>query len=324
MFKKVKPLVLVVILAALVGIYFIVQNTGSKDRTFKDKVLEFDPATVTEVMITIPGQAEKTHLKLEGEAWKVFISDRAYSADSNAVRSMLAQLSQLATKRFAGRSKEIVRKYELTDSLAVNVLILGGKKEIASLMVGKFDYTQPAQSQQNPNMRQQQQGQMTTYVKLEDEKDVYAVDGFLKMTIGKSGDAFRDKNLTMVPRKDINKIYFDSPQGASMLEKTDGRWFYDGMSTDSIKMVKYVTTLSRMTSQDFLYENLSLGEPSYTMNIEGNNFSPIELKAYAVADTNIQYAIVSSRNPEAVFNGKKSGLFDKLWAGQETFMPDQQ
>jgi hypothetical protein len=323
MFKKIKPGVLMIVLIILLAAYFLVRHFSSNDRTFRDKVLEFDPATVTEVLITVPGQQEQTHLRLEGKEWKVVIRDMSYRADTSNIKSMLSQLSQLATKRFAGKGKEIWKKYELTDSAAVKVEILAGKKEVASLLLGKFDYTVP-ENQQQQNMRQQQQGEMSTYVRLADEKEVYVVEGFLKMTIGRNGDAFRDKMLTGVKGQDISRVTFSYPGGGGMLlDKSTGKWAINGVPADSMKVVKYLNSISRLTSQDFIYNTPAPGMPSHTVTIEGNNFQPIEIKAFPVADTNLNYLLVSSRNPDAVFNGKKSKLFTKIMVDQAALLPDQ-
>jgi hypothetical protein len=75
-------------------------------------------------------------------------------------------------------------------------------------------------------------------------------------------------------------------------------------------------------SQDFIYNTPASGMPSHSVTIEGNNFQPIEIKAFPVADTNLNYLVVSSRNPDAVFNGKKGKLFTKVMVGQAAFMPD--
>ena len=91
MFKKIKPWVLMIVLIVLLVAYFLVKHFSSNDRTFRDKVLDFDPAAVTEVLITVPGQPEKTHLKLEGQEWKVIIQDQAYRADTNNIKSMLME-----------------------------------------------------------------------------------------------------------------------------------------------------------------------------------------------------------------------------------------
>lgn len=320
MFKKIKPGVLMIVLIVLLAAYFLVRHFSSGDRTFRDKVLEFDPESVTEVFITIPGQPEQTHLRLDGREWMVLIRDRAYRADTTSILSMINQLSDLATKRYAGKGKDIWEKYELTDSAAVSIGMMAGKKELAGLMIGKFDYSQASGQSSNP-MRQQQ-GEMSTYVRLPGEKDVYVVDGFLKMTIGRTGDAFRDRMLTGVNKQDINKITLTSMAATLQLDNSSGKWTLNGLPADSLKTARYVNSLARLSSQDFIYDFQPSGVPAHTLTMEGNNFSPIEIKAYPVADTNINWVLVSSRNPEAFFNGKKSNLFGKVMADASAFLPD--
>jgi hypothetical protein len=322
MFKKIKPLWLVIILVILLGIYFIIRYTGEGDRNFRAIMIEFNPKDITEAIVTIPGNEEKTHLRKEGSEWKVFINDVPYRADTNSVYSMIGQLSRLETKRFAGKGKEAWTKYELTDSNAVNVKLFEGKKKIADLMVGKFDYIQPPQNQPNMGM-QQNPGEMNTFVRLTDEKEVYVVDGFLKMGVGREGEAFRDKNLVGELRNNINRVSFNYPEGPMKLERReDKNWTLDGNLADSVKSMKYITLISRLVGQEFIYEDIQLGNPSHTVTIEGNNFTPIEINAYPVTDTNYNYVLVSSKNPEALFSGKKSDLFERLMVGREAFQAD--
>ena len=320
MFKKIKPAWLMIVLIILLVVYFVVRYSSNKERNFRDKVLDFDPKAVTEILIKVPDKPEQTHLRMDNNEWKVLIDGRAYRADSNQVSGMLRNLNELVTKRFAGKGKDIWKKYELTDSAAVKVDLLDRKKNIASLMVGKFEYTQP----QNKQMQQfrQQQGEMNTYVRRARDKDVYVVDGFLKMTVGRSSDGFRDKNLTGINRQDISKLTFDYPDRKIDLESDKGKWTVNGTPADSMKMIKYLNTIARINSQDFIYDSLQLDSPTHTLTIEGNNFSPIQIKAYPVADTNIQYVVVSSRNPEAYFNGKKAGLFKKLMVDETAFFAE--
>jgi hypothetical protein len=323
MFKIIKPIWLVIILIILVAIYFVINYTAEGDRNFRSKMIEFNPKSITEVLVTIPDKGEKTHLLKEGGKWKVYIKDKLYRADTNSVGALLDQLSRLETKRFAGRGKDNWVKYELTDTTGVNVKLYEGKKEIADLMVGKFDYTQSPQNQPAMGMRQQQ-GEMSTYVRLSDEKEVYVVDGFLKMAVGRQGEAFRDKTLVGVLRNDINRVSFNYSGETMNLEKTGTQWMLNGNPADSAKSMKYIATISRLAGQEFIYDNPQTGNPTHTVTIEGNNFSPIEINAYPVADTNYRYVLISSKNPEAMFSGKKSDLFKRLMVGKDAFLADEE
>jgi hypothetical protein len=188
-------------------------------------------------------------------------------------------------------------------------------------MIGKFDYTQPPQNMPQTGMRQQQ-GEMSTFVRLTDEKEVYVVNGFLRMNVSRDSEAFRDKNLTGINWNDISRISFDYPDQIMTLESQEGKWALNNTPVDSMKMVRYLSTISRLTGQEFVYEHPSLGSPSHTVTIEGNNFTPIEIKAYPMADTNINYVLISSKNPEALFSGKKGQLFEKVMKEAPEFFPD--
>jgi hypothetical protein len=169
----------------------------------------------------------------------------------------------------------------------------------------------------------QQQGEMSTFVRLTEEKQVYVVDGFLKMAVGREGEAFRDKGLVGVLRNNINRVSFNYQGKAMKLERQDdNNWMFNDRPADSAKAAQYVTTIARLAGQEFIYEQVELGAPSHTVTIEGNNFSPVEINAYPVADTNYNYVLVSSKNPEAKFSGKKSDLFGRLMVGEDAFLPE--
>ena len=78
-------------------------------------------------------------------------------------------------------------------------------------------------------------------------------------------------------------------------------------------MTRYEKSLSRLTGSKFTDQQAIQTFPSHTLRIEGNNFSPVDLQAFPVADTNIKYLIQSSANPGANFSGKDGGLFNKIW-----------
>jgi hypothetical protein len=98
-----------------------------------------------------------------------------------------------------------------------------------------------------------------------------------------------------------------------VIEQQNGKWVMNGMPADSAKVVRFRSTLSKLAGSKFLDDAVLPVAPEYSLTLEGNNFSPILLKAYPVADTNINYIITSSANPGAFFNGKEGGLFGKIW-----------
>lgn len=314
MFKKFKSWMLMIVLAVLMIIYLVVRYAGSGERTFREKVLSFDAATITEILIKDPKSKEggPLDLKLNGDRWMVSNGGKEYSADSNVVKNILKQLSDLPTKRYAGKGPDAWKKYELTDSSATLVTLKASKQTAAEIYIGKFAYNQPKDQQMQAQGRQQQ-GDMTTYVRLADEKDVYAVDGFLKMGLGSNINTYRIRALAGVNQADITRITSEAPGNRKVLEKVDGNWLFNGTPTDSIMALKFRSTLARINGSKFVDQDIPPSNPEYTVKIEGNNFTPIQIDAYLVADTNVAYIITSSVNPGSYFNGKEGGLFKKIW-----------
>ena len=314
MFKKFKSWTLMIILAVLMIIYLIVRYAGSGERTFKDKVLSFDPVSVSEILIKDPKSKEGgiLDLTLTGGKWMVSNGGKEYSADSNAVKNILKQLSDLPTKRYAGKGRDAWKKYEVTDSSATLITLKASKQKVAEIYIGKFAYNQPKDQQLQVQGRQQR-GDMTTYVRLADEKDVYAVDGFLKMGLSSSINSYRIRSLAGVNQADITRIISEAPGNRKVLEKVDGKWLFNGAPTDSTMALRFRSTLARITGSKFIDLDVPPTNPSHSIKIEGNNFTPVEIDAFPVADTNVAYIVTSSVNPGSYFSGKEGGLFKKIW-----------
>ena len=310
MFKKFGSGFLIIVLIVLLAVYAIVRFAGSKERTFREKVLTFDQASITDITIANAGK-ETVELKLSNQNWVVVTNGHEYAADSNQVRGILKQLSDLPTKRYAGKGKENWKKYEVTDSAASRVTLKSSGKILADLYIGKFSYSMPKEQQQQ--QYRQQQGDMTTFVRIVDEDDVYAVDGFLKMNFNRDAASFRNKLLVSVNANDITRFTSDYNGARYLLAKQENKWMMNGVQADSAQTVKYRNLIAKLSGSKFVDDAVLPATPAYSLSVEGNNFTPVLLKAYPVADTNINYIITSSANPGAFFNGKEAGLFKKIW-----------
>jgi hypothetical protein len=255
---------------------------------------------------------EAVDLRLSGDKWMVRMNGKDYTADTNVVKNMLKILSDMPTKRYAGKGNDAWIKYEVTDTSASIVTLKANDKKVAEILIGKFSYNVPKDQQQQVQSRQQR-GEMTSYVRLPGEKEVYAVDGYLKMTFSGNVDSYRYRSLASFNPSDITRITITEPGSRNVLENPDGKWLMNGIPADSTKMARYRSVLARLSGSKFVDQDAGQFTPSHSMTIEGNNFNPVEINAYPVADTNVNYIITSSANPGSFFNGKEGGLFKKIW-----------
>jgi hypothetical protein len=312
MFKKVNSSVLIVVLTILLIAYLIVRYSGSNERTFRDKVLSLDAAGVTQIIINDPkSQQGSVDLMKSGDKWMVKVGNREFNADTNVVKNILKQLGDMPTKRFAGKGSDAWIKYEVTDTSGTLVTLKSGGKTVAELVVGKFSYNIPKDQQQMPN--RQQRGEMTSYVRLSDEKEVYAVDGYLKATFTGKTESYRNRTLAGVNPSDITRITLNEPGSRKVYENPDGKWTLNSLPADSATVARYRSAIARLSSAKFYDQEVVPAMASHSLMIEGNNFTPVEIQAFPVADTNVNYVITSSANPESYFNGKEGGLFRKIW-----------
>jgi len=315
---------LIILLVILGGIYLISKLTEKEDRSFRSEMVTIDSADVTKVVIMpkLGSDGQEVVITKTGYEWKLESEGKSYKADPSSIKNILAELMRMKSERVAAVDESKWAEYEVSDSTGTRIQLFKNKKILADLYVGKFDYSQP-KGPQNPY--QQNRGKMSTYVRPAEDKEVYVVDGFIKMSIQPNVNAYRDKTLFASNKDDLTKITFNySNNDNFILNKENGKWFLNGVPTDSTKTVRYLNKLARVTSSNFIddVEPLS-NSPAFQVTIEGNNLLPVELKAFPADSTN-KFVITSSRVPDAKYSGVKAGLFDRIFVDRSEFFADEE
>ncbi|MBT3208308.1 MAG: DUF4340 domain-containing protein [Bacteroidetes bacterium] len=315
--SKTLIIILTILIIAVAITKLIDHNKG--ERSFKSKLITLDSANVTVIKI-YPKSYNFQEVKLakDNSDWNLYYDNKIVNADIQAVQSMINELRALKTIRQAARSSEKWEKFELTDSTGTRVVVEENGEIVADLMVGKFSYKQ-AQNQ-NP-YQQQQQGTMTTYVRLTDEDEVYAVSGYLSMTFNREPNSFRNKMLLNADIENWTKLSFDySLEESFLLAKEGEKWTLNGMLTDSVETQNFLNQLAHLYSSGFVddIEETTLTNNTHSLTIEGNNFTPIDIRAYS-ADPENEYIITSTENTKTYFSGKLEDLFNKIFVNKMKF-----
>ncbi|MCK4661371.1 MAG: DUF4340 domain-containing protein [Bacteroidales bacterium] len=312
MFRKINFRSLLAVIIALVLIVLVIKYFDSKngERTFKSELVSIDTSKVSLIKIIHRLKENELILVKKNTTWKLRIENKEVNADEEAVQNILSELIKLKPKRVAATAKEKWEDYEVTDSLSTRVIVEEDGKVVSDLLIGKFDY------KQDPMTRRTQ---MTSFVRLTEENEVYAVDGFLSMTFNRDANTFRNKTIIKSNKEDWTKLTFSYPADSSFVVlKQNNKWMLNGLITDSTETANYFNSVSMLTSYDFIddvNEN-SLIQPEFSLTIEGNNFNPVKVNAF-IADTVNQYIITTSLNEEAYFSGTKSNLFEKIFISRD-------
>ncbi len=314
---------LIVLLVILIGVYFLVKLTEHKDRTFRSEMVTIDTSEVSKMVITpkLGSQEKPVVFTKSGNSWKLESGDKTYKPDMASINNILSELVRMKSERVAATDNSKWAEFEVTDSTGTRIQLYNKNKIIADLYVGKFDYS-PQKGQQNPY--QQNRGKMSTFVRPADDQEVYAVEGFIKMSIQANANAYRDKTLFAAGKDDLTKITFDYPENENfVLSKDNNKWLLNGQPTDSAKTVKYLNKLTKVTSSNFIDDVQPLtSSPAFTIKLEGNNIAPTEIMAYP-ADSINKFVVTSSLVPDAKYSGSKSGLFERIFPKKDDFFADQ-
>ena len=186
-----------------------------------------------------------------------------------------------------------------------HVKVLEGSKAVADFWVGGFRFNQQTRSG-------------TSFVRLSDADDVYAVDGFLSMSFGQGFDSYRNKTMLKFNKDDITQVAFTQDGQSSTLLNSSGQWTSDsGVTVDSTKMANYLSSIANFNGSKFaddFQENQFNIQSRQSLTITGNNMTaPIAVNCFLVAGAEQAIVCKSSLNPDAYFAGDSTNLYNRLF-----------
>ncbi len=276
-----------------------------KTRTFKTELIQLDTAAITSILLYPKADnQEEALLKKESNFWVVSKGNITTKANQGAVQSILRNLALIKTKRVASKSPEKWTDYEVEESSGSRIKAYAGDKLLEDFIVGRFNFNQESR-------------QGISYVRLTKGNEVYAVDGFLSMTMGQGFDAYRNKEILSLAKEEVTKIAINTLGTTTVLQKGIADWTQDGTTVDSTAIATYLTGLQTVSGVTFVndFEEIQSQSLLYkTLSLEGNNIaSPILIKAYRDTTRTAPYIIQSSLNEGSYFASEADGVFGKLF-----------
>ncbi|MDD4225347.1 MAG: DUF4340 domain-containing protein [Mariniphaga sp.] len=292
MFRRINLKALVILFAALLSIVVVVELADSRKggRTFKSQLVSVEADNITAIEIfprTTNGQLVK--LFKEEERWKVESEGKKYNADPSTAKRLISQLNDMKPKSMAATKQERWEKYEVTDSLGTRVKLLNGSEYMADLVIGKFSFSQPRN--------------MTSYVRLAGEKEVYGVDGMLGSSFNRDLNSFRDRTIIKSDKTEWTKLIFDYPADSSfVLEKKGAAWMIGDAKADSASVAQYLNKIANLSDGNFT-DLKPVVAPTHQLTIEGNNsMQKVEITGYW--SDGEDFILSTNQNNGAYFNSK--------------------
>ncbi len=189
------------LLAALVAL-MLLQDSKKGSSTFKEEIVEIDPDAVTAIHLS-PQSNGGQEIKIEKDGsgnWTVTDETGATQpGDSSKITSMISMIETIKPQRVVSKNKDKWTEYKVEGSETTRLKVLQGNETTLNILIGKFSVGQPkappaggnlTPQQQMQLQQQQQRPEITSYVRLEGEDAIYAVDGMLSFAFNQGASAF--------------------------------------------------------------------------------------------------------------------------------------
>ncbi len=159
-----------------------------------------------------------------------------------------------------------------------------------------------------------------SYVRNADEDNVYLVNGFISPTFNRKADSFRNNYALKADKNKWTELEFTYPADSSftMTKDSTNNWFGGNTKLDSATVARYLSSVSRLYSSNFIDEFPSdfPKMPLMTLKIKGENGTE-EIKCY---EKDGKAIIESSYEKEFYFDGTKGKLKEKIFKGKNYFL----
>ncbi len=321
MLKNISSIKLFSILAILALIYLGIQYFGGKSRSssFRSELVEIDTAKVSKMIIQSKGK--NIELIKESNSWKVSIGNGKYAeAQKSNIKSTLNSLLSIKPSRISTKDPEKWKDYQV-DSTGTNVQVFEGEKITLDLVIGRFGFNQQAMQQQQQQMMMGGRGmqQFFSYVRLNDENEVYVADNFMGMSINADASSYRNKKLLALDSESLTEIQFQYPGDSSfVLNKIDSIWNINGILPDSAAVEKYLSDIKFVNGSSFVDDipSSALVTPTMSMNLKHNGKADVVIKAFQHPIH--KWIINSSENPITYFADEE--LVNRLFIRKKTLI----
>lgn len=299
--KNNKLLIVFAVLLVLVLVVFSNKNS-KKESSFNKQLVELSEDEITQILLhpKLMNNAEISMNK-EGDVWAISDGTNSYRANTSMINNVLSTLTSLEARSLVANSKDKWDEYEVSDSLAAcRVEVFAGSKKKADIYIGKFKFAQPQS--------------MSTYVRLNGQKQTYKVDGFLSSTFNRNLNDWRDKTMLKDLTTNWTKMTFNYPADSSfVLEKSNERWMIDGVFADSVSVAGYINTMKNLSGINISDINPG-GASVYQLTIDRENLSPVTFQVQTNGD---QQLITSSENKDVWFTDQS--IIDKVFVPASKF-----
>ncbi|HLZ16013.1 MAG TPA: DUF4340 domain-containing protein [Cyclobacteriaceae bacterium] len=296
--KKLNNKILIIVLLALAGVFALsrIFRASSREGNLPQELISLDTASVTEIRV-YPNAEKNKEIKLvrEGKSWRVKMENNSGQVEQGSMSSALGYFTHLKPLRLVSKKKTKWEEFNVGDT-STRVKFMKGIEVLADIRIGKIGLDQqPGQQQFNP-------GGIFTHVRLSEEDQVYAVEGFLESSFNKRYNDWRDKTFLRLREDGVARVAFSYPADSGfVLEKKDKKWWLNDAEADSTKVKGYLLQLQHRNATTFADDVSSKGDAQVIIQFSGAEGTLATVQGWRRTD---DWVMNSSHQPGIYFSSK--------------------
>ena len=302
---------LAIILGALIVLY-IFTKLGNKrsDTSFNPNIILVDTSAINKIFIS-PKSGDAFTMNKNGENWQLDLNNKIITADRSSITSFFGNILKLKADRVVTKNKERWSEYEVEGDNSTKIELFNNNDKQIGLIIGRFNFDQMTRS-------------ATSFIRLDDENEVYAIDGFASMSLSSDASAFRNKEIVNVNQQDLTGFVLNGPGGTKSLRFDGVNWITStGIAPDTNLIKSYLGSVSNVSGQQFDDEfNAQNNPPDYQLIVEGNNMpAPVEVNCFRSQKEGQSFVLQSSVNPESYFSSDSTGIYSRIFGKLMEILP---
>lgn len=292
-------LIILCILLALFGLSKI-GGKDKKNKSFDSNVFSIDTTAIQSIKIKTKFDQEPFEVKKTNSGWTVSNSKMNVPCSQKVVSALFNQVHSIVALRLAATREDKWKEYEIDEALGSNVEFFDSSKKLGTIAIGRFKY--------NP-----QQQSMTSFVRIPDKgPEVYAVDGYLPLTMQTGFNGFRQKEIVKINKDQVRSISLKGLNGNNKLTLNDGNWNSEGAVKDSTDVVNWIKSIANLEGSEFAEEpsTATSTPPIYELDILGAK--QVSVKIYNNKGGTKPFVINSNLNEPSYFLSDSTGIYKQL------------
>lgn len=303
--KKKSNTLLLLILLVLLSAFVLTKvfRSPSLESNLDADIFRIDTSDIAAIKITPAGKNDMELLLKENDtSWTIHQDERKARVDKHSLETLLSEINSLQPERIVSRKKEKWDDYHVGDTSAIQLVLYNAEmNDLAEWRIGS-----------------EKQG--NTYVRPENEDEVYIVRGHLGNLLLKDFSAWRDKSFLKIAKAAVTKITFRYPADSGyVLEKKDQHWMVANDKADSLKVENYLSKL-QLANIDTFADDFSPATPADITLLIEQGTSQCKVTAWKAVDG--KWILNSSVQPDVYFSD--TSFPEEYFVAKEFFLKEGQ